>query len=193
MENQFFLELRLCFQRFLQSSDSEAAGVPAVCHTCNDAPVIQVYNAAIVAHFPIFQKQIREICTPLVVHLVFMKFLLQLVFKDFVRFSAPVTRSPRTDEGIQPHFRIHVFVYGNGAVMTAPACQIDGHGPVSCHPVMLIVNFPDQRFGGSFPCIIIRLSVFPIVVISIRTDAKPPQQPADAKVFVMLFHKPISL
>lgn len=84
-------------------------------------------------------------------------------------------------------------MYGNRAVMTAPARQINGHGPVSCHPVMRMVNFPDQGFSSFFFGIIIRLSVFPIVVISIRTDSKPPQQPADAEFPVMLFNKPISL
>lgn len=53
--------------------------------------------------------------------------------------------------------------------------------------------FPDQRFCCVFPGIIIRLPVLWVVVISIRADARPPQQPADAKFPVMLFNKPISL
>ena len=68
-----------------------------------------------------------------------LKLPLQPVFKDFVRFSALVTRFLRTDRGIQPHFCIHVFMYGNRAVMTAPARQIDSHGPVSRHPVMRMI------------------------------------------------------
>lgn len=101
--------------------------------------------------------------------------------------------SSKADEGIQPHFRIHVFMYGNRAVMTAPARRIDSHGPVSCNPVMRMVNFSDQRFCCVFLGIIIRLPVFPIVVISIRTDVELPQHPADAEFFVILFYKPISL
>ena len=77
--------------------------------------------------------------------------------------------------------------------MTAYARQIDGHGPVSRHPVMHMVNFPNQRFCSFLLGIIIRLSVFPIVVISIQADAKPPQQPADAEFPVMPFDKSISL
>lgn len=77
--------------------------------------------------------------------------------------------------------------------MTAPARQINGHGPVSGHPVMHMVNFPDLSFYSFFLGIIIRLPVFPVVVISIRVDAKPPQQPANAEFPVMLFNKPISL
>ena len=122
-----------------------------------------------------------------------MKLPLQLVFKDFVRFSALVSRFLRTDGGIEPHFRIHVFMYGNRAVMIAPARRINGHGPVSCHPVMRMIDFPAQSFCSFFLGIIICLSVFPIVVISIRADAKPPQQPADAEFPVMLFNKPIIL
>ena len=60
--------------------DSRAAGDPAVRHTCNDAPVKQVSNAAIVAFFHVFQKQIREIRTPPVIRMVCMKLPLQPVF-----------------------------------------------------------------------------------------------------------------
>ena len=173
--------------------DSRAAGDPAVRHTCNDAPVIQVNNAAIVARFPVFQEQIREIRTPLVIRMVCMKLPLQLVFKDFMRFSAPIARFLRADERIQPHFRIHVFMYGNRTIMTAPARQIDRHGPVPCNSVMRMVNFPNQRFSCVFLGIIVRLPVFPVVVISIRADAEPPQQPADAEFSAMLFNQSISL
>ena len=58
---------------------------------------------------------------------------------------------------------------------------------------MCMVNFPDQRFYCFFPSIIIRLPVFPVVVISIRADAKPPEQPADVEFLVMPLDKPISL
>ena len=75
--------------------DSRAAGDPAVRHACNDAPVKQVSNAAIVARFPVFQKQIREIRTLPVISMVCMKLPLQPVFKDFMRFSAPIARFPR--------------------------------------------------------------------------------------------------
>ena len=77
--------------------------------------------------------------------------------------------------------------------MTALARQINGHGPVSCHPVMHMVNFPDLSFYSFFFGIIICLPVFPVVIISIRADAKPPKQPTDAEFPVMLFNKPISL
>ena len=40
-----------------------------------------------------------------------MKLPLQLVFKNFMRFSAPVTRFLRADERMQPHFR---FISGRG-------------------------------------------------------------------------------
>ena len=84
-------------------------------------------------------------------------------------------------------------MYGKRAVMTAPARQIDSHGPVSRHPIMRMVNFPNQRFYRFLLDIIIRLSVFPIVVISIRADAKSPKEPADAELCVLLFDKSISL
>ena len=39
-------------------------------------------------------------------------------------------------------FRIHIFMYGNRAVMTAHARQIDGHGLVSRHPHYAHGKFP---------------------------------------------------
>lgn len=122
-----------------------------------------------------------------------LKLPLHLVFKNFMRFSAPVTRFLRADERIQLHFCIHVFMYGNRAVMIASTCQINSHGPVSGHPVMRMVNFPDLCFYSFFLGIIIRLPVFPVVVISVRADAKLPEYPADAEFSVMLLNKPISL
>ena len=97
MEDPFFFDLRLRFQRFLQSPDSKAAGDLAFCHACNDAPIIQVSNAAFAARFPVFQKQICEIRTPLVVRPLCLKLPLQLVFKKYMRFSAPVTRFLQAD------------------------------------------------------------------------------------------------
>jgi len=84
-------------------------------------------------------------------------------------------------------------MYGNRAVMAAPARQIDGHGPVSRHSVMRMVNFPDQCFYCFFPGMISCLPVFPIVIVGIRADPQPPQQPADAEFFLMLIDEPVSL
>ncbi len=58
---------------------------------------------------------------------------------------------------------------------------------------MRMVNFPDLCFYSFFLGIIIRLPVFPVVVISVRADAKLPEYPADAEFSVMLLNKPISL
>ena len=74
--------------------------------------------------------------------------------------------------------------------MIASTCQINSHGPVSGHPVMRMVNFPDLCFYSFFLDIIIRL---PVVVISVRAYAKLPEYPADAEFSVMLLNKPISL
>ena len=99
--------------------------------------------------------------------------------------------------GISPsvwiYFRIHVFMYGNCTVMTVPARQIDRHGPVSRHPVMHMVNFPDLRFYSFLSGIVIRLPVSAVVLTGIRADAGPPEQPADAGLPVVLFDKPVSL
>ena len=75
--------------------------------------------------------------------------------------------------------------------------KISFHGGIvvgiSRYPVMRMINMPDLCFYYFFLGIITRLTVFPVVVISIRADAEPPQQPADAEFPAMLFNQSISL
>ena len=71
--------------------------------------------------------------------------------------------------------------------------KVNGHAPVSVYAIMFMVNFPDLLLYLLFLRIIIRLPVFPVVVISIWEDIQPAQEPADTKFFFMLVDKPISL
>lgn len=113
-------------------------------------------------------------------------------FQKFCLAPPSITWFFRADKRAQSHFCVHIFVYGNRAVMTASACQIDSHGPVSGHSVMRMVNIPDLRFCCFFLGIIIRLPVFPVVVISVWTYRKPSEKPADAKLLMIPIYKPIS-
>ena len=82
---------------------------------------------------------------------------------------------------------------GDRTVMEAFACQINGHASVSVHTIVLVVNLPDLRLYPGFLGIVIRLPVFPVVIVSIRANIQPTQQPAKPKIFVIFFDKPISL
>ena len=77
--------------------------------------------------------------------------------------------------------------------MEAFASQINGHASVSVHSIVLVVNFSDLRLYLRFLGIVIRLPVFPVVIVSIRTNIQPTQQPAQPKIFLIFFDKPISL
>lgn len=77
--------------------------------------------------------------------------------------------------------------------MTAPTCQTDGYAPVSCHPIIRMVNFPDQRFRHVFLDIIIRLSVFPDNYSKHSGRWQAAEALTDVEFFTVLFHKPISL
>ena len=59
--------------------------------------------------------------------------------------------------------------------------------------IVLVVNLPDLRLYPGFLGIVIRLPVFPVVIVSIWANIQPTQQPAEPKIFLMFFDKPISL
>lgn len=68
----------------------------------NYAPVIQINDTAVIAYLSISQEQVCKIRTPLLVNLICCKILLELIFKHFMGFSAPVTWFLWADYGMQP-------------------------------------------------------------------------------------------
>ena len=79
------------------------------------------------------------------------------------------------------------------AVVVSPALQIGSHTAVSVYSIVVVVDFFDLLLDLLFLGIIIRLPVFPVVIVGIRADPQPPQQPADAEFFLMLIDEPVSL
>ena len=81
---------------------------------------------------------------------------------------------------------------GCGAVVVSLALQIGRHAAVAVNTVVPVVNlislFPDFCFLGK----IIRLPVFPVVIVGIRADPQAPEQPAGAELFMVLASKPVS-
>ena len=65
----------LGFQCFLQRADRKFAVDMAVRYARHHAPVMEVYDGTVIAHIPIFQKQICEIRAPFLVRLVRMEVL----------------------------------------------------------------------------------------------------------------------
>ena len=56
-----------------------------------------------------------------------------------------------------------------------------------------MVDFRNLLLNCCFLGVIIRLPVFPVVIIGIRADPQPPQQPADTEFLVVLVDEPVSL
>ena len=58
---------------------------------------------------------------------------------------------------------------------------------------MAVVEVADLLLNLCFWGIITCLPVFPVVIVSVRADRQPPQQPAYPEFFMVLFDKSISL
>jgi hypothetical protein len=79
------------------------------------------------------------------------------------------------------------------AVAVPSAFQISRHPAVTVHTIMAMVDIPDLLLNLCFLGIIIRLPVFPVVIISIRADPQALQQPADSEFLMVLVKESISL
>ena len=112
------------------------------------------------------KEQIGKICAPFPVDFVCVKILIQFIIEYLMCFSVRIFQLLGTDDGTEPKFCIHIFMNRNGTVKIAFAFQ-----------------------GG----IVIRLPVFQVVIVCVWTDCKPAKQPAQAKLFMMIFNKSISL
>ena len=84
-------------------------------------------------------------------------------------------------------------MHSRAAVAVPSTFQISCHTAVTVHTIMAVVDIPDLLLNLCFLGIIIRLPVFPVVIVGIRANRQPPQQPADTEFFLMTVNKSISL
>ncbi len=164
-----------------------------VCYAGGHAAVIKVYDRAVIAHFPIFQEQVCEIRAPLTVCTFGGEILLQSVFKHFVGLPGLCPRLFGTDDGTQPHLHVHVFMDSCGTVAVSYALQIGRHAAVAVNAVVPVVDLIYLSLDFCFLGIITRLPVFTVVIVGIRADPQPPEQPAGAEFFMVLVDNPVSL
>ena len=66
-------------------------------------------------------------------------------------------------------------------------------GSVAVHSIVVMVDFADLFLYVCLTGIIIRLPVFPVVVIGIWTDVQMAKDPAKPKLCMVLLNKSISL
>lgn len=177
----------------MQGADCKIAGDAPVCYAGHHAAVMEAYDGAVIADIPVFQEQICEICAPFLVGLLSSEVLFQLVFKYFVGLPRLCAWFPGADDRAQAQLLVHIFMDSRAAVAVPSAFQISRHAAVTVHTIMAVVDIPDLLLNLCFLRIIIRLPVSPVVIISIRADPQPLQQPADSGFLMVLVREPISL
>ena len=64
---------------------------------------------------------------------------------------------------------------------------------VTVNTFVPVVDFRNLLLDCCFLGVIIRLLVFPVVIIGIRADPQAPEQPAGTEFFMVLVNKPVSL
>ena len=193
VQNQASLCRMLGIQCLLQSAYSQVTGDVFVCYTGNYTPVIKIYDGAIVPYISVPEEQVCEIRAPFLVRPVCMEILIQFVIEYFMGLSWLCPRFLWADDGMQAQFPVHIFMDCCLAIAVPPALQIGSHTAVPVYSIVAVVDLFNLFLDFLFLGIIIRLSVFPVVIVSIRAEPQPPQQPADAKFLMVLFDKPISL
>ena len=77
--------------------------------------------------------------------------------------------------------------------MIAFALQIYSHAPITDGTIVFVIDFADLILNFLFMGIVIRLPVFPIVIVRVWANAKPLKKPAQTKQFMILLNKSISL
>ena len=82
---------------------------------------------------------------------------------------------------------IHIFMNSSGTVKIALSFQVDFHTSVSINSIVGMINLLYLRLHFCFMGIIIRLPVFPVVIVGIRADLQPPEQLTGAEFFMVLF------
>ncbi len=164
----------LGFQRFPERPDRKVTGDVAVRYAGNHTPVMQIYNGAVIAYFMIRKEQIGEIRAPFPVDFICCEILVQLIIEYLMRVSMLISRLLWTDDGTEAKLRVHIFMNGNGlTVRIAFALQIDFHAPIAVDSIVRMIYLLNLCLDFGFPGIIIRLPVFPVVVVCVWADSEP--------------------
>ena len=161
-------------QRLLQGAYGQVAGDVPVRYAGHYAPVIEVYDGAVVPDLPILQEQVCEIRAPFPVRLVRMEVLPQFILEYFMGLLGLCPRFPGADDGMQAHLCVHIFMDGSGAVAIPFALQAGCHAAVAIDAVVPVVDLIYLPLDFCFLGAIICLPVFPAVITGIRADPQPP-------------------
>ena len=154
---------------------------------------MQIYNSAVIAYFMICEEQISEIRAPFSIDFICCEILLQLIIEYLMWFSMLISRLFGTDNRTETKRCVHIFMNSCIIVRITFTLQIDFHTPVAVNSIVRMIYFLNLCLDFCFKGIIIRLPVFPVVVISIWAYTQPSKQPANAKFIMIFFNESISL
>lgn len=122
-----------------------------------------------------------------------MEVLSEFVLEYFVWFPMLCPRLLRADDGMQLHLCVHIFINSSRTVAISFTLQIDCHAAVTVNTVVPVIDFFYLLLYFCFLSIVIRLPVFPVVIVGIRVDLQPPQQPAGVEFLMVRINEPVSL
>ena len=94
-----------------------------------------------------------------------------------------------TDNRTETKLCIHIFMNGGITVRIT----FNFHTPIAVNSIVRMIYFLNLCLDFGFKGIVIRLPVFPVVVISIWAYTQPSKQPANAEFIMILFDESISL
>ena len=103
-----------------------------------------------------------------------MEVLSEFVLEYFVWFPRFCPRLLRADDGMQLHLRVHIFMNSSGAVAISFTLQINCHTAVTVNTVVPVIDFFYLLLYFCFLSIVIRLPMFPVVIVGIRINLQPP-------------------
>ena len=84
-------------------------------------------------------------------------------------------------------------MYCRKTIIIAFALQVYRHAPVTDGTIVFVIDFIDLILNFLFMGIVTRLPVFPVVIVCVWADAKPPQEPAQTKQLMIVLNKSIIL
>lgn len=122
-----------------------------------------------------------------------VKFCFSLLSNTLCGFPCSYPGFFWTDNRTETKLCVHIFMNGGITVRITFTLQINFHTPIAVNSIVRMIYFLNLCLDFGFKGIIIRLPVFPVVVISIWAYIQPSKQPANAKFIMILFDESISL
>lgn len=119
--------------------------------------------------------------------------LIQPVFEHLMGLFRLDPRLLGTNDGTQPKFCIHVFMYRCKATVITLLFQVGRHTAVAIYTVVAVINILNFRLDFRFFGIVICLSMFLVIIVSIRAYSQTFQQPTNAEYLTILLDKSVSL